>query len=189
MKKCKVCGKELSKKAKMCPSCGEDQRNFFTKHKILTVLGAIVIVGAIGGATGSDSNSQEIKEISSNEIVQIEEQQSTKQEIVEEPSIEILATDLIQAYGDNEVRADKEYKNKKIKITGVVDSIDTTLDQTSILLTDGAEFSFTGVQCFFAEEYLDQIAELNKGDTITIEGKVDGYVAGLNVVINNCAFK
>ncbi len=33
---CKDCGKEIAKGAK-CPHCGKDQRNFFAKHKILTV--------------------------------------------------------------------------------------------------------------------------------------------------------
>lgn len=50
--KCKSCGKEIAKGAK-CPSCGKDNRNFFSKHKILTGVGALVILGVIIGATSS----------------------------------------------------------------------------------------------------------------------------------------
>lgn len=38
MKTCKECGKEISSGAKKCPSCGKDQRNWFTQHKIITAI-------------------------------------------------------------------------------------------------------------------------------------------------------
>lgn len=51
---CKACGKEIAKGAK-CPACGKDQRNFFMKHKILTGIMAIVILGGIGSAMGGSN--------------------------------------------------------------------------------------------------------------------------------------
>ena len=47
---CKSCGKEVIKGAK-CPRCGKDQMNFFQKHKILTGIAVIVVIGVIGSAT------------------------------------------------------------------------------------------------------------------------------------------
>ncbi|MBU3183120.1 DUF4352 domain-containing protein [Clostridium psychrophilum] len=48
---CNACQKEISKSVKKCPSCGHDQRNFLTRHKILTVvLVAIVIIGSTGNS-------------------------------------------------------------------------------------------------------------------------------------------
>lgn len=55
MTTCKACGKEIAKGAIKCPHCGKDQRNFFMRHKILTVLIVLIILGAIGGAAGSNS--------------------------------------------------------------------------------------------------------------------------------------
>lgn len=49
---CKACGKEVSKGAKKCPSCGHDNRNFFMKHKIITGL-IVVIVFVVIGNSGS----------------------------------------------------------------------------------------------------------------------------------------
>lgn len=55
--KCKACEKEIAKGVKKCPGCGADQRNFFGKHKILTGILAIVIIGSIGSALGDEGKS------------------------------------------------------------------------------------------------------------------------------------
>ena len=49
---CKACGKEIGKGVKKCPSCGADQRNLFGKHKIVTGILALIIIGSIGSAMG-----------------------------------------------------------------------------------------------------------------------------------------
>lgn len=55
MKICKECGNEVSSKG-VCPKCGKDQRNFFVKHKVITFLLVVIILGAIVGATGENNN-------------------------------------------------------------------------------------------------------------------------------------
>lgn len=55
MKICKECGSEVSSKG-VCPKCGKDQRNFFTKHKVVTFLLVVIILGAIVGGTSENSN-------------------------------------------------------------------------------------------------------------------------------------
>lgn len=55
MKICKECGSEVSSKG-VCPKCGKDQRNFFVKHKVITFLLVVIILGAIVGATGENNN-------------------------------------------------------------------------------------------------------------------------------------
>lgn len=52
LRNCKECGKEISSKAKKCPSCGADQRNWFMKHKIISFVLALVVLGGIGSAMG-----------------------------------------------------------------------------------------------------------------------------------------
>lgn len=53
MKKCKSCKAEIPSDAKKCSHCGSDQRNFFMKHKILTGILAIIILGVVIGASSS----------------------------------------------------------------------------------------------------------------------------------------
>lgn len=72
MKKCKSCQTEIDDKAKKCPNCKTDQRNWFVRHKILTVILAIIGIAIISTAlsgggkskntssnTSGSSNSQE----------------------------------------------------------------------------------------------------------------------------------
>jgi hypothetical protein len=57
MTNCKACGKEIAKGAKICPNCGKDQRSFFGKHKIITgVLGIIILGSAISAIDGGNKN-------------------------------------------------------------------------------------------------------------------------------------
>ena len=56
IKRCKECGEEVSSSAKACPKCGKDQRNFFKKHPIISVIGIVIILGVILGAGGSSQS-------------------------------------------------------------------------------------------------------------------------------------
>lgn len=56
MTTCKACGKEIAKGVHKCPHCGKDQRNFFMKHKIISAVGILVILCAIGGALGGNGS-------------------------------------------------------------------------------------------------------------------------------------
>lgn len=51
---CKACGKEIAKGVKKCVHCGKDQRNFFMKHKIISGILVLALLGAIVSALGND---------------------------------------------------------------------------------------------------------------------------------------
>ncbi len=176
MIKCKACGKEIAKGVKKCVHCGKDQRNFFMKHKILTAIVVIVILGAIATAGG--------KKDSTNTAATKTE---TKQEVKEEV-LKVSAVDLAKAYEDNEVSADKSYKDKTAEINGKVSDIGVVGGQTYIVLSSGKDMSVTDVQCFFEEQSeIDKVSNLKKGDTVTVQGKIDGK--SMNVGVNNCTIK
>jgi hypothetical protein len=50
--KCKACGADVAKGVKACPSCGKDKRSFFGKHKIISGLLVLVLLGSFGNALG-----------------------------------------------------------------------------------------------------------------------------------------
>jgi len=57
MKKCKSCQTEIDVKAKKCPHCRADQRNWFRSHPILTgIIAIIVILGVIGAVSSNKSS-------------------------------------------------------------------------------------------------------------------------------------
>lgn len=55
MKTCKECNTEISSKAKKCPECGVDTRNWFMKHKIISAIIIIIILAGIGSLTGGEN--------------------------------------------------------------------------------------------------------------------------------------
>lgn len=182
--KCPKCKEDIQSGAKKCKHCGADLRNWFAKHKILTGILIIIVIGIISSAM-SDDSAQTTSETSKDS--------SNKQATAEEPKKEIAplkisAAVLAQAYVDNEVKADQDYKDKKVEVTGKINDIGVVLDQTYIILSSGKEFSITDIQCFFNDKNeINKISELKKGDTVTVQGIVDGK--SLNVAVNKCVLK
>lgn len=60
---CKTCGSEISKGAKCCPNCGNDNRKFYAKHKVLTGLMALFIIGSVGNAVDNKDSSVEVNNV------------------------------------------------------------------------------------------------------------------------------
>ena len=194
MVKCKVCGKEISKGAK-CPNCGKDSRCFVSRHKVLTVICGLVIIGALGSITGGNSNNKISDSKQTNVSIEnsdskqtsVSDENSNKKQM--EPELNISATELINAYNENEVKADKMYKGKIVEVNGIVDGIDSGIDDKAIVrLSDGDEFSFDNVQCCIDDENQDKACELKKGDNVKIIGKADGEIAG-TPFIKDCKIK
>ena len=194
MVKCKVCGKEISKGAK-CPNCGKDSRCFVSRHKVLTVICGLVIIGALGSVTGGNSNNKisDSKQTSisvengDDKQTSVSNENSNKKQM--EPELNISATELINAYKENEIKADKMYKGKIVEVNGIVDAIDSGIDDKAIVrLSNGDEFSFDNVQCCIDDENQDKACELEKGQNVTIIGEASGEIAG-TPFIKDCKIK
>ena len=194
MVKCKVCGKEISKGAK-CPNCGKDSRYFVSRHKVLTVIAGLVIIGALGSITGGNSNNKisDSKqtsvsvENSDSKQTSVSNENSNKKQM--EPELNISATELINAYKENEIKADKMYKGKIVEVNGIVDAIDSGIDDKAVIrLSDGDEFSFYNVHCYIDDENQDKACELKKGENVKIIGKAYGEIIG-QPVIKDCKIK
>ena len=194
MVKCKVCGKEISKGAK-CPNCGKDSRCFVSRHKVLTVIGGLVIIAALGSITGGNSNNKisDSKqtsvsvENSDSKQTSVSNENSNKKQM--EPELSMSASELINAYKENEVKADKMYKGKIVEVNGIVDGIDSDMDDKAVVrLSDGDEFSIYTVSCYIDDENQDNACELKKGENVIIVGKADGEIIG-EPVIKDCKIK
>jgi lysyl-tRNA synthetase class II len=121
------------------------------------------------------------------EPVTTDTQETTQQK--PEYEIEVLAKDLSKAFNDNEIKANNDYKGKLAKITGQIKDIGEMFGQTYIVLSNEDESlsNFVDIQCFFKEkDEINKIAQKNKGDKVTIIGKIDGK--SLNVSVQNCKF-
>ena len=142
---------------------------------------AVVFVGLIvlGMIIGDDTKSAKVETTASNEPVQ------ATAPAVAQPKEEVITVgveELCTSYEKNEVAADKKYKGKLIKITGKVDDIKKDiLDDLYVTLKRQKDFELCQPQCFFDDEHEDQLANLNKGQTVTIIGRADGLF--MNVII------
>jgi len=54
LKNCKACQKEIAKSVKKCSSCGHDQRNIFMRHKVITGIIVLALIGT-SGSTGNNA--------------------------------------------------------------------------------------------------------------------------------------
>lgn len=182
---CKACGKEIAKGVNKCVHCGKDQRNFFMKHKILTAILAIVVLGVIGSAGGKKDSTTTTA--TNDTKTEVKEEVKPKEEVKQEV-LKVTAVDLAKAYEENEVKADKDYKDKNVEVVGKIQDIGVIAGQTYVVLSAEKDFAITNVQCFFKEQAeIDKVSTLKKGDTTTIQGKVDGK--SMNVGVNNCTIK
>ena len=113
MKKCKSCQSEIDAKAKKCPHCQADQRNWFIRHPILTVLLVFFILGIIGAAGG--------KQTSINEATTSEEpivQEVKTEETIPPTEIQLItisASKLFAAYEENAIKADEMYNQRYVE--------------------------------------------------------------------------
>lgn len=91
--------------------------------------------------------------------------------------------DMFELLNQNAARASSEYVDKYIEITGTLDYIDTNMGYGSIQVKDpnADEWDLTSqIYCnITSQDQLDDIMNYNKGDQITVRGKVTMALDGL----------
>ena len=103
---------------------------------------------------------------------------------VEPVAMELTVEELYLAYATDEVAADVKFANKLLRVTGVVAMIDVKdmLDTHYIRLT-GAEINpLQSVRCMFDKRHAPVLNELEKGQTVTVQGKYRGSIIAIHMV-------
>lgn len=154
------------------------KKPFYKKWWVWVIAAIIILPMAFGGddeekeASGSKPASSEVKD---------------KEEKSKEETIEITVGELYQAYEDNEIAADKKYKDKLLEVTGTISDFGVDVFGTSYIMLDtGGPFKDT--QVFFKKGEDDKIAELSKGQDVTVVGTGGGLVI-TSLVINKSVIK
>ena len=177
MKKCKSCQTEIDSKAKKCPHCQADQRNWFVKHKIVTVILALVLIGVIsGGAKGNNTTTN--SSTSSNK---------TTDTNTPKPSPIIVKTDtLIDALKENELNASNTYKDKYVELTGKLSVIDSSGKYIGLSPIND-DYSLRTVMCYVTQEQKDIVAGLKKDSLVTVIGTITdvGEVMGYSMKVES----
>lgn len=161
----------MSEQSSMQPN----EKSWFAKHKILTGLLVLFVLGILGSLLGDEpSSTTQTKAIA----------QNTPEQTQPEPEyIEVTAAQLFADYEANEVAADAKYQDAAIKVTGTIGDIGKDiLDTPYVTLT--TENSFLNVQCMFDKADASALVDLQKNQRITLTGEVSGKLG--NLLIKDC---
>jgi ribosomal protein S1 len=151
--------KDAKAKAKADKAYNKAVRPIY-KKKRFWALGVIVIAIAASAAGGGGSGSSENKsETASNEVA------------ASEPAIQVTAKQLVDELENNALSAKNKYDGKKVVVTGKLSNIDASGDYFSL---EGKDFSFTNIQIFIDEKFLDTVSAFKKGQSVTVTGEVTG---------------
>lgn len=102
--------------------------------------------------------------------------------------ISVTANELWNAFHENEVAAEQKYNGRTVRITGVVIDINSaeTFKSANVLLkVDGYGGAWGCIQCNFNSKNTQALANLNKGEIVTIEGTC-GKIEIYNLMIRGC---
>lgn len=159
MKKCKACKSEIDKKATKCPKCGADQRIWFAKHPILTVILAIVVIAIIGGSRGGSKSSSN----------------GTSSPTSAPVAEKINAKDLVDAFDENQVAAESKWNGKFVEFSAKI----TNITDSGISFADVAtkDFSMAQISCHIKDK--EQLMNLKNGRTVTVRGIVGKQTIGV----------
>ena len=128
------------------------------------VLAIFIILG--GGSLDTDGDAEKIS--------------------VATPDYVLSANKLFKEYDKNSVAADAKYEGKIVKVSGTIQSIGKDIIDTAYLVIGGSGF-LDGVQCMLPRGQEGLVANVSKGQYVTLKGKVSGQIMG-NVIVNNCSF-
>lgn len=154
--------------------------NWFGKHKVLTVIIVLIVLGTIGSLSKKDNTS------TSNNVVDNNSNTSNNEIAPKEEVIKITAKELMSEYKANEIAADNLYKGKLLEVSGNVDNIGKDiLDSPYITLKTNEMFDT--VQCMIKDSEVDKASILKEDDSIILEGKCSG--GGLFLLLKDCIIK
>ncbi|NCC70947.1 hypothetical protein EOM09_05175 [bacterium] len=154
--------------------------NWFAKHKIITVISVIIILGLIGSLSTKNStptNNNNVVDNNSN---------TNNNEIVLEEAIKITAKELMTKYEANELEADNLYKGKLLEVSGNVDGVGKDIFDSPYITLKTNEM-FSNIKCMIKDSEVSKASKLKEDDSIILEGKCDGIL--MDVTLKDCIIK
>ncbi|MFM2381816.1 MAG: hypothetical protein RLZZ76_583 [Candidatus Parcubacteria bacterium] len=146
----------------------------------------VIIFLAIAGST-MDTN--EISKVSPEPAGTVAEKSPTptaqvNEETKTEPAIEVTSTALVAEFKENAVAAEQKYGEKRIRVTGVVHSIDKDILDTPYVALSGDQYGINNVQCMFPKDRADDLVSFKKDSRATVEGVFSSNL--MNVLLKDC---
>ena len=147
--------------------------------KVLKWIG-VVFVGLILFVSCGTPDEEETAQVDNEETTEGVVEETSDEEVSVEEEEELLVIDafeLVEEYDANEARANNEYKDKRVKITGIVHSVLDRNGRPIVKLKGEEDFAVTDVEVDFgkkADEEHVKAFELDEGDEVTFIGTNKG---------------
>lgn len=152
------------------------KKNWFKRHPILTVIGAIILIFVIIGAVSGGDNSPTSN---TNEADSGEEQTAAPMEVV--------TTDFIAEFDANQLAAEEKYVGKPVQFTAKINNISEDIMGSPFLslVPENADEYYLGttIQCVFEEA--SQLTSLTNGQTVTVKGTAAEQTVGI-ISVKDC---
>jgi hypothetical protein len=101
--------------------------------------------------------------------------------VIQKDTLIATATLLSKAFAENEVAANKQYKDKIVKVSGVIKQINVGVSDKVYVILQGVD-RFTEPFCYLSNKY--DAEKLKLGNSITIIGECTGLWA--NLIFKDC---
>jgi DNA-directed RNA polymerase subunit RPC12/RpoP len=126
---------------------------------------------------------EEIHEIET-EAELIKEPEPEPEPEPENADMELTVTEILVAYDEDDVAADEKFVNKILRVTGTVSMIDikAKLDTHYIRLAGSGGDPWQSVQCIFDKKHSLALGQLEKGQTVTAQGRYSGSIIAIRMV-------
>jgi hypothetical protein len=155
----------------------EKKGNWFMRHKIIT---GIIILVVVIGVVSSGGSSQSTSSNSGSGSPAAQEQQAITYEKTDTKVI-------IEAFDNNQLAAEKQYKDKYVEITAQIKNISEDIVGTSFLSLEpvnaGDFYVGTTIKCSFKNS--DDLLSVKNGEKVTLKGKVKEQSLGI-ISIDEC---
>lgn len=181
------------------PPAPEKGKSWFARHKIMSTLGALVLVIIVISATSSNgstsSNTEDTSATASSstsndtgvtDTADTSADESSSDAAPAEHAMKVKAKKIIREFENNEAAADVKYKGKTLRVTGVVAKVDTDMwddSKYSIELNSGKQWDILTVSCNYVSEAV--AAKVHKGSTVAVVGAFDDG-GDLGVTLKDC---
>lgn len=153
--------------------------NIFSKriNRIITILIIIfllpVVVAMINGTKNNESSTP-MSASNSKERVEAKNAETEVNKVDTSVVIDVQADQLVDSYKENAVGCKTKYNNKLVSVTGTIGLIGNLGDGSAYVLLcykGDCSVSIRRVQCIFNKNNLNCIADLKKGQQVTIKGE------------------
>jgi len=100
------------------------------------------------------------------------------------PDMELTVEEILKAYEEDDIAANEKFVDKILRVRGMVSMIDIKdkLDIHYIRIIGGAGDPWQSLQCMFDKKHSSALGELEKGQTVTAQGRYNGSVIAIRMV-------